>query len=275
MALEGDEEEGEGEDQGEVEMGGVDHDDGGDRQRGEGRGGQEQGEERDLDDDIPDAADGDGDEELDDDGMVDEEGEGTELMDGLIRATQDEGRRIGVDMADEEAERDLDDEVPEAGSYQHTDTEAELDEEDDDSYPHPPIPPRSAVVQPTQTPSFTNRRSGVNNATTDNGATHIDYRVRTRANRRTRSSLLGSSSAAEEEEVADDSLQGRGSSMLVVVIDDQGRRHVGHASSPSRPSLPPPAVPADRGGRGAGTGRGRGRGRASTVRGARGRRGVQ
>ncbi|OCK91304.1 uncharacterized protein K441DRAFT_707318 [Cenococcum geophilum 1.58] len=92
--------------------------------------------ERDLDDEVPEAesdgsegSDGDGDEG--EDGGGDGEGEmtfnGSSFLEGSIVAADAEVEQM-LEM--EEAgvlqdERDLDDDVPEAGSYQHTDTELE------------------------------------------------------------------------------------------------------------------------------------------------------
>jgi hypothetical protein len=71
-------------------------------------------EERDLDDDIPDADDHDA--------WIDEDGD-----DALPHGEGDGDYAEGEAMdGDGEAEaRDLDDDVPEAGSYQHTDTDVE------------------------------------------------------------------------------------------------------------------------------------------------------
>ena len=84
--------------------------------------------ERDLDDDVPDADedDGLGDEWLDDEQEVDE--------DGLLQEMEDEGEG---DYGEEGGGRDLDDDVPEAGSYQHTDTELEDESSDDAPLPTP------------------------------------------------------------------------------------------------------------------------------------------
>ena len=80
-------------------------------------------EERDLDDDIPEADDGHWiDDEDVEDAMPTEEGDGDYAEDVAA-----------ADLAGDAQERDLDDDVPEAGSYQHTDTDLEddssLDEE--------------------------------------------------------------------------------------------------------------------------------------------------
>ncbi|RHZ55653.1 uncharacterized protein CDV56_105232 [Aspergillus thermomutatus] len=110
--------------------------------------------ERDLDDDIPEAfADDD-----DDDDEVEEDVEGNvdfdnqaDLDDEIPSAADDyEGEDMSdvVEDGDEEAygmERDLDDEIPEAAEggseqeeeeWQHTDTDAEFDDEEDQSFLH-------------------------------------------------------------------------------------------------------------------------------------------
>lgn len=95
--------------------------------------------ERDLDDEVPEAesdgsegSDSDGDEREDGDG--DGEGEmtfnGSSFLEGSIVAANAEVDQM-LEMEEAEMagvlqdERDLDDDVPEAGSYQHTDTELE------------------------------------------------------------------------------------------------------------------------------------------------------
>lgn len=80
--------------------------------------------ERDLDEEVPDADDdGAASDWVDDEQVIDE--------DGIIPGMDDEGEG---DYADEGG-RDLDDDVPEAGSYQHTDTEAEDESSDEDESP--------------------------------------------------------------------------------------------------------------------------------------------
>ena len=103
--------------------------------------GGEEGEEqeRDLDDDIPDApADDEDDAEVtfNEDSMVD----GSRLMeqeDEQRYAELEEAELTGAARDEEdlgvEHERNLDDSVPEAGSYQHTDTEVEDSTSDEDS----------------------------------------------------------------------------------------------------------------------------------------------
>lgn len=80
-------------------------------------------EERDLDDDIPDA-----DDEMNN--WIDEDG------DDVLPVDEGEGDYADVDGLGEEGEleeRDLDDDVPEAGSYQHTDTDVEDDSSEHES----------------------------------------------------------------------------------------------------------------------------------------------
>jgi len=92
--------------------------------------------ERDLDDEVPEAesdgsegSDSDGDER--EDGGGDGEGEmtfnGSSFLEGSIVAADAEVEQmLGMEEAGVlQDERDLDDDVPEAGSYQHTDTELE------------------------------------------------------------------------------------------------------------------------------------------------------
>ena len=75
--------------------------------------------ERDLDDDIPDAEEGQ--EWIDEDG---EDALPTEEGDG------DYGEEEGMDVEGDMVERDLDEEIPEGGSYQHTDTDVEDESSD-------------------------------------------------------------------------------------------------------------------------------------------------
>jgi hypothetical protein len=100
-------------------------------------------EERDLDDDVPEAEANTTDFTFNEDSMMegshvdsDEENderyaemEAQELT-GAARDEEDLG--IDLDEEQEEEERNLDDSIPEAGSYQHTDTEVE-DTDDSDS----------------------------------------------------------------------------------------------------------------------------------------------
>ncbi len=91
-----------------------------------GEGGEEL--ERDLDDDVPDADEEDemGDDWVDDEQDIDD--------DGLLPGMENEGEG---DYGDDGGRRDLDADVPEAGSYQHTDTEAEDETSDDGPLPTP------------------------------------------------------------------------------------------------------------------------------------------
>ncbi len=78
-----------------------------------------EGEERDLDEDVPEAV-----EEgfsLEDDGVEDGEGVLGEEVGGGVGELEGEG-----------VDRDLDEDVPEAGSYQHTDTEVEDESSEDE-----------------------------------------------------------------------------------------------------------------------------------------------
>ncbi|KAE8378713.1 Apc15p protein-domain-containing protein [Aspergillus bertholletiae] len=149
----------------EVDRLGPQHDDGQD----------DTGMERDLDDDIPDAdAEGlveEGEEGLEEDGVVDEEEYmERDLDDDIPEAFPDDDDQIDDDFdnqpdldddipsaedMDDEAEdmseeymgRDLDNEIPEAAEnqseqedeWQHTDTDAELDDEDETSFSHDPF----------------------------------------------------------------------------------------------------------------------------------------
>ena len=71
-------------------------------------------EDRDLDDDIPDADDtAEWIDEDADDALPTDEGDG------------DYAEGASMDMGDGMEDRDLDEDVPEAGSYQHTDTDLE------------------------------------------------------------------------------------------------------------------------------------------------------
>lgn len=97
--------------------------------------------ERDLDDEVPEAesdgsegSDSDGDEREDGDGDGDGEGEmtfnGSSFLEGsIVAANAEVEQMLEVEEAEMagvlQDERDLDDDVPEAGSYQHTDTELE------------------------------------------------------------------------------------------------------------------------------------------------------
>ena len=82
--------------------------------------GEQQGVERDLDDDVPDADIDVEDEDYEPYEDFDEPYGGWESGMVAVPTTEEE-----VDGDYAEGERDLDEEVPEAGSYQHTDTELE------------------------------------------------------------------------------------------------------------------------------------------------------
>lgn len=117
---------------------------------------EEDGEERDLDDDVPDAdalEDLDDDDDSDDISVAEEytetsivqnhEGEVTFNEESLLEGSVDGDGQVMLAMEDAELvgrlqdqrdlgmdvgeERDLDEDVPEAGSYEHTDTEEEDD----------------------------------------------------------------------------------------------------------------------------------------------------
>jgi hypothetical protein len=111
--------------------------------------------ERDLDDDIPEAFADDDDDDDDEEGEEDVEDtvdfdNQADLDDDIPSAADDyegEGMSDVVEEDGEDAfgmERDLDDEVPEAAEngseqeeeWQHTDTDAEFDDEDDQSFSH-------------------------------------------------------------------------------------------------------------------------------------------
>ncbi|KXL48491.1 hypothetical protein M433DRAFT_147475 [Acidomyces richmondensis BFW] len=90
------------------------------------------GEERDLDDDIPDGAEATADLSFNEDSMLDgssqivsqhelqddEQQQALEMEEAELTGTARDEQDLGI-------ERDLDDSVPEAGSYQHTDTDIE------------------------------------------------------------------------------------------------------------------------------------------------------
>jgi hypothetical protein len=136
---------------------------------GEGEGEQEEEEERDLDADVPEAE-----EEADD---SDEEGSGVDVTfneESLLEGSIDGDGRDELEMEDAELlgrlqderdlglERDLDDSVPEAGSYQHTDTEAEDDSSIEFDSDDEPVLRQSVSAQSTRNPV---RSSGGNGRT--------------------------------------------------------------------------------------------------------------
>lgn len=90
-------------------------------------------EERDLDDEIPEAEVTDGDVTFNEDSMM--EGSMLEQQEQEQYAELEEAELTGAARDEEDLgiERDLDDDVPEAGSYQHTDTEEEDSSSDVDS----------------------------------------------------------------------------------------------------------------------------------------------
>lgn len=158
--------------------------------------------ERDLDDDIPDAdADGlveEGEDALEEDDVVDEEGYMERDLDDDIPEALDEGQddfddqpdlddEIPVAADDEDMSegmvRDLDEDIPEAAEagsaqdeeWQHTDTEAELDDDDDDGFNDPfaenfrasassnrglPLPPLRREIETEAQRRFLQRWSG-------------------------------------------------------------------------------------------------------------------
>lgn len=140
--------------------GGLDPDDVGMTMGEEGE--EEEGMERDLDDDIPEAEEGlveEGEEGLEEDGLGDEEGYMERDLDddipegypnddyedesGLYEEEVDEDfdnmPDLDADVPEADLSRDLDDDIPDAaedgseqeGEWQHTDTEDELDDEDE------------------------------------------------------------------------------------------------------------------------------------------------
>lgn len=100
-------------------------------------------EERDLDDDVPEAGDVTFNEESliegsmlpgGADGDADANAENTEEVDveRILDLEEAEMSGVGLAMGSADEDRDLDDDVPEAGSYQHTDTEVEDDSSDEE-----------------------------------------------------------------------------------------------------------------------------------------------
>jgi hypothetical protein len=136
---------------------------------GNADGEQEEEEERDLDADVPEAEEeaDDSDEEASGvditfneeslmEGSVDGDGDGREELEmeeaELMGRLQDE-RDLGL-------ERDLDDSVPEAGSYQHTDTEVEDESSDEIDSDDEPMLRQSALRQPARNPIRTSGGNG-------------------------------------------------------------------------------------------------------------------
>lgn len=123
-------------------------------------------EERDLDDDVPDATEGDitfgtlGDESLLEGSMVEnvEEDERAE-QERLARLEEEELTGVAREREELGLERDLDDSVPEAGSYEHTDTELEEDTTLDESSIMMNSAPRRQSWRPASRESAGSRRS--------------------------------------------------------------------------------------------------------------------
>ena len=96
---------------------------------------EEGAEERNLDDDIPDGDEENGDNGDDEEWFGDGDGDANDSMDELGEGEEEEVNAMYPDDIDAEAEVpihggeavvvDLDDDIPEAGSYQHTDTDVE------------------------------------------------------------------------------------------------------------------------------------------------------
>ncbi|KAK3669368.1 hypothetical protein LTR78_010751 [Recurvomyces mirabilis] len=111
-------------------------------ERADEEGGEDEEEERDLDEDIPDAdAEAEAEVSFNEESMVEGSSQFVE-NDGEVEDDEDVREAVEMEVAEltgaarEEEElgidRDLDDSVPEAGSYQHTDTELE-DSDDEES----------------------------------------------------------------------------------------------------------------------------------------------
>ena len=107
----------------------------------EGEGGEQGMEERDLDDEVPDAdageeyGEGYGSPWTDEEDMAEDEENAFENGRSGLPSMEVEGD--GDYAEGEEGGRDLDEDVPEAGSYQHTDTELEEDSSDGGDIPVP------------------------------------------------------------------------------------------------------------------------------------------
>ncbi|KAE8350756.1 Apc15p protein-domain-containing protein [Aspergillus coremiiformis] len=110
--------------------------------------GEEEYMERDLDDDIPEAFPG-GDDGIDDEGFGEENDDHFDNqldLDDEIPSAGDMDDEI-EEGGEEGISRDLDDDIPEAAEYQsehedewqHTDTDAEFDDEDEVSFSHDPF----------------------------------------------------------------------------------------------------------------------------------------
>jgi hypothetical protein len=134
---------------------------------GNAEGEQEEEEERDLDADVPEAEEepDDSDEEVSGvDVTFNEESlmEGSVDGDGRDELEMEEAELMGrlQDERDLGLERDLDDSVPEAGSYQHTDTEVEDDSSDDIDSDDEPMLREPASRQPARNPVRTSGGNG-------------------------------------------------------------------------------------------------------------------
>ena len=137
---------------------------------GEGTADEDEMGERDLDEDIPEADEGsfedtDSEEDSDDDESEevseDEDEPGAEaevtfneesLIEGSDMPAEEVQQMLDMEEAEMtgalQEERDLDDDIPEAGSYQHTDTEIEdttSDDEEDDAFEPLPLSQARAV----------------------------------------------------------------------------------------------------------------------------------
>ncbi|KAK1041121.1 hypothetical protein LTS16_009886 [Friedmanniomyces endolithicus] len=124
----------------------------------------QEGEERNLDDEIPDAPEQTAEMSFNEESMVEGssllvEQEQSELLEEEAEVQQavelEEAELIGAAQDQEELgiERDLDDSVPEAGSYQHTDTEVEdsdSDSELQDSFARQSVRRSARVERSTQ-----------------------------------------------------------------------------------------------------------------------------
>jgi len=124
----------------------------------------QEGEERNLDDEIPDAPEQTAEMSFNEESMLEGSSllvdqEQSELLEEEAEVQQavelEEAELIGAAQDQEELgiERDLDDSVPEAGSYQHTDTEVEdsdLDSELQDSFARQSVRRSARVERSTQ-----------------------------------------------------------------------------------------------------------------------------
>jgi len=123
--------------------------------------GEEVMEERDLDADVPDAdADGEQDVTFNEESLLEgsdlirEQEEEDLLSQQMIRLEEAELEGRLQDERDLGLERDLDEDVPEAGSYEHTDTEEELESSDNEM-------PRTASRRPDYPQRFIGSRTSI------------------------------------------------------------------------------------------------------------------